>query len=321
MHGDPVLVAMALGPSGTRLAVVLGLLFGSFANVCIYRWPPTDEFPDGRSVVLPASHCFVCKKDIAWYDNVPLLSYVWLRGRCRNCKTAFSARYLFVEAGTGMLFGAAWWMAMHLGPYGASLNIQLLRFAIEAAFVFVMMIVIFIDIDHGLILDKLTYPSAVIFYGAGLLLPETRWSDGLIGAAVGAGGLWLFGQVGRLIAKREAMGLGDVKLLAVVGALLGWRGIVATLVLGSWIGTIIVLGWLIVRKVRGQTGPLGDGRYGEQAGDHEGEADVVDESSVGPTHLGQLAIPFGPFLATGALLYMFAGSWMIGHVWWLRFMR
>src|SRR5205814_6229614 len=89
---------------------VFGLLWGSFANVCVYRWPPSDEFPKGRSVVKPGSHCFACKKPIRWYDNVPLLSYLWLRGKCRSCGAAFSARYLVVEALTAVLFVVAWYL-------------------------------------------------------------------------------------------------------------------------------------------------------------------------------------------------------------------
>src|SRR3954470_22368418 len=91
-------------------AVVFGLLWGSFANVCIYRWPPSEEFPKGRSIVKPGSHCFACKTPIKWYDNVPLLAWLWLRGQCRSCHAKFSPRYLIVEAITGALFGFAWWM-------------------------------------------------------------------------------------------------------------------------------------------------------------------------------------------------------------------
>src|SRR5665647_1652464 len=112
-----VLVLRDLEPLATSwgayaFAVLLGLLWGSFANVCVYRWPPTDQHPNGRSVVAPGSHCFACQAPIRWYDNVPLLSWLWLRGECRACKAPFSARYLIVEAVTGALFGVAWWMTM-----------------------------------------------------------------------------------------------------------------------------------------------------------------------------------------------------------------
>src|SRR5689334_25231997 len=95
---------LTTSPAAYGFAILFGLLWGSFANVCIYRWPPSDEFPKGRSVVKPGSHCFACKAPIRWYDNVPLLSFLWLRGRCRACGATFSARYLLVEALTGALF-------------------------------------------------------------------------------------------------------------------------------------------------------------------------------------------------------------------------
>src|SRR5262245_19601704 len=100
----------AATPAAYVFVVGLGLLWGSFANVCIYRWPPSDEFPKGRSVVRPGSHCFACKQPIRWYDNVPLLAWLWLRGRCRSCGATFSGRYLIVEALVGVLFGAAWYL-------------------------------------------------------------------------------------------------------------------------------------------------------------------------------------------------------------------
>src|SRR5436190_9566396 len=141
--------------------IVLGTLWGSFANVCIYRWPPTDEFPKGRSVVRPGSHCSACKKPIAWYDNVPLLAWLWLRGRCRTCRAPFSARYLIVEAVTGALFGVAWWATVVAGVLWEPFDVRLIRFAIYAAFCFVMVVITFIDIDHKLILNKISVPALV----------------------------------------------------------------------------------------------------------------------------------------------------------------
>lgn len=225
-------------------AVLLGLLWGSFANVCVYRWPPTDEHPNGRSVVAPGSHCFACQAPIRWYDNVPLLSWLWLRGTCRACKAPFSARYLIVEAVTGVLFGVAWWMTMEAGALTEPFDTRLLRFAIYAAFCFVMVVVAFIDLDHKLILDKVTLPSIVIFYGLGLLLGRS-WEHGLIGAVVGYGLPWSIAEIYFLLTEREGLGLGDSKLLAVIGALLGSAGVVASLfggaLLGSVIGVLVLL--------------------------------------------------------------------------------
>ncbi len=155
--------------------VVLGLLWGSFANVCIYRWPPSEEFPRGRSVVAPGSHCFACKTPIKWYDNVPLLSWLWLRGQCRACKAPFSGRYLIVEALTGVLFGVAWFVTVETHVVRESLDLALVRFAVYAAFSFVMVVISFIDLDHKLILDKITLPSIVVFYGLGAYLVVASW--------------------------------------------------------------------------------------------------------------------------------------------------
>ena len=140
-------------------AVLLGLLWGSFANVCIYRWPPTTEHPKGRSVVAPGSHCFACKTPIRWYDNVPLLSWLWLRGKCRTCQAPFSGRYLIVEALTGVLFGFAWWMNVTAGALFEPFDHRLIRFAVSCAFCFTMVVIAFIDIDHKLICLLYTSPS------------------------------------------------------------------------------------------------------------------------------------------------------------------
>ncbi|MBA3456475.1 MAG: prepilin peptidase [Deltaproteobacteria bacterium] len=219
-------------------AVFLGLLWGSFANVCVYRWPPSDEFPKGRSVVAPGSHCFACQAPIHWYDNVPLLSWLWLRGRCRSCKAPFSARYLIVEAVTGLLFGLAWFAAIEAGALAEPFDLRLARFGIYAAFCFVMVVISFIDLDHKLILDKITLPSIVIFYGLGLVLGRT-WHHGLIGAAIGYGLPWSIGEIYWILTDREGLGLGDSKLLAVIGALLGATGVVASLFGGAVVGAIV----------------------------------------------------------------------------------
>src|SRR6188472_1721534 len=134
------LEALATSPWALGMAFLLGTLWGSFANVCIYRWPPTDEHPNGRSVVAPGSHCGACGKPVRWYDNVPILSWLWLRGRCRDCGTAFSPRYLLVELVTGALFAAAWWFAIDGRILVAPLGDGLVRFGIGAAFVFVMVV-------------------------------------------------------------------------------------------------------------------------------------------------------------------------------------
>lgn len=284
MHDELVL---ATTPGGAVLAVVLGLLWGSFANVCIYRWAPSEEFPEGRSVVRPGSHCFACKTPIRWYDNVPLLSFLWLRGRCRACGKTFSARYLLVEALTGALFGVAWWFTLGTGGMlDGSVELRALHFLIDATFVWVMVVITFIDLDTMLILDKVTIPSMVVFYGASLLVGR-QWWEGVVGAAVGYGVPWLIGEIYLRLRKREGMGLGDGKLLAVVGALLGWKGVIVALFGGSVVGSVLE----ISRRLATRTKPETD-----------------DAPSMLHTEL-----PFGPYLAIAAVFYLFAEPWLILH--------
>jgi leader peptidase (prepilin peptidase)/N-methyltransferase len=261
---------LATSWGGLALAVVLGLLWGSFANVCIYRWPPTDEHPKGRSVVKPGSHCFKCLASIRWYDNIPVLSYLWLRGKCRNCKAVFSPRYVLVEALTGALFGCAWWFTLGTGGLFEAFDTRLSFFFIYAAFVWVMVVIAFIDIDHKLILNKITYPSIVIAYAVSLSFRP--WWEGLVGAAVGYGLPWLIGTIYYAVRKIEGIGLGDSTLLALIGALLGWKGVVVSLFGGSMIGAVI--GSLVLLRTRQK--------------------------------VMQTELPFGPFLAAGAVFYLFA---------------
>jgi leader peptidase (prepilin peptidase)/N-methyltransferase len=276
--------AVATSDAGCALAILLGLLWGSFANVCVYRMPLD------RSVVSPGSHCFACETPIRWYDNVPVLSYVWLRGRCRACGARFSARYLLVEVLTGALFGVAWWFTLGSGGwFDGAIELRALRFLIDATFVLAMVVIAFIDLDTKLILNKVTIPSLVVFYATSLVLPERHWWDGLVGAAVGYGGPWLIGFIYLKVRKVEGLGLGDGMLLAVVGALMGWRGVVVSLFGGSVVGSVIGIVALAAARARA------DGEGGDQAS------------------LLRTELPFGPFLAMGAVFYLFAEPWLVLH--------
>jgi leader peptidase (prepilin peptidase) / N-methyltransferase len=270
-------------------AVVLGLLWGSFANVCIFRWSPSEAYPNGRSVVRPGSHCSACKAPIRWYDNLPIVSYLWLRGRCRACGATFSPRYLLVEALTGALFGVAWWFTLGTGGWlSGSIDLRLFRFAVAAAFVLVMVVIAFIDLDTKLILHRTTIPPIIAFYAASLVLPERQWWEGLVGIAIGYGVPWLIGTLYLRVRKQEGLGLGDGMLLAVVGALLGWRGVVVALFGGSVVGSVIgVTALVIARRARGKG---------------------QDDPGLMKTEL-----PFGPFLAIGAVFYLFAEPWLVVH--------
>lgn len=290
-----VIDAYAATPAAFAFVFVLGALWGSFANVCIYRWPPTEEHPKGRSVVSPGSHCGVCGVPVRWYDNLPIVSYLVLRGRCRSCRTQFSARYMLVEAATGLLFAFAWHLVMNLAYVDEPTQARLIRFGIYAAMLFVLVVITFIDLDHQLILDKVTYPSIVLFYGAGMLLPDAVWWHGLLGAAVGYGGIRLIADGYYYLTGREGMGYGDGKLLALIGALFGWRAVVLSLFIGSMLGSVIGIAVLVIA--------------GRMARTDDAERGATDEDEGEPS-LRHTALPFGPFLAAGAVVYMFALPWL-----------
>lgn len=299
-----VLAELARGPMGHVLAAVLGALFGSFANVCIVRMPPTDEHPKGRSVASPGSHCGACGHPVRWYDNIPLVSFLWLRGRCRDCGVEFSPRYLLVEAATAMLFAACWHFVFGIAHTGEPVGLQLFRAGVLCAFVFTLVVITFIDLDHKLILDKITYPAIPLFYGLSTQLPEHDWNDGLIGAVVGYGVVRLIADGYYLVTRREGMGYGDGKLLAVIGALFGWQAVVVSLFFGSLLGSVISIAVLVRARRAGpgevepepapEAAPGDDG--GEPGPDTEGDAELA---------LRHVEVPFGPFLAAGALLYLF----------------
>jgi leader peptidase (prepilin peptidase)/N-methyltransferase len=323
---------LAMSPAGYGLAIVLGLLWGSFANVCIYRWP------SGGSVIAPGSHCFACRAPIRWYDNVPVIAWLWLRGRCRACRAPFSPRYVVVEATTGALFGVAWWAAVVAPVLFEPFDHRVLHFAIYAAFCFVMVVIAFIDLDHKLILNKVTIPSIAIFYVASFAWPGRHWYDGVVGAAIGYGLPWAIGEIYYRITRREGIGLGDGMLLALVGALLGWRGVMVVLFGGSVIGSVIGITAVIIARRHAReaaaaspSGAAGTAAVGPSAGPATGEGPAVLPESVGASagalataggpgdaragaqeeepSLGRTELPFGPFLAIAAVLYLFAEPW------------
>jgi leader peptidase (prepilin peptidase)/N-methyltransferase len=283
--------------------VLLGLLWGSFANVCIYRWPPSDEHPNGRSVVRPGSHCFACKTPIAWYDNVPMLSWLWLRGKCRSCAAPFSARYLIVEALTGLLFGLTWYLTVGMLRDFEPFDARLVRFAIYAGFGFVMVVITFIDIDHKLILNKVTIPSIVIFYVLAAFVLRRGWIEGLVGAAIGFGVPWAIGWIYFLLKGHEGLGGGDNMLLALVGAMLGWKGVVVSLCGGSMVGSVIGIALLLRARRNAPAEPAPDEKTGEEG--EEGESE--------PRSMLQTELPFGPFLAFAAVFYLLAEPWIELH--------
>ena len=276
-------------PAAYAFVFIFGALWGSFANVCIFRMPPTDDHPDGRSVVRPGSHCFSCSEPIRWYDNLPLISYALLRGRCRACKTEFSPRYLLVELATALLFVAVYHFYVNQMFAGEVIQLRLLRFAVAAAYVFTLVVIAFIDLDTGLILDKITYPAIPLFYACTFLFPEMKWWEGVVGAAVGYGVIRGVSDGYYALTRRRGLGYGDGKLLAMVGALGGWEAVVVSLFLGSLLGTIISIPLILLK----------------------GRPEVVNEETEEDASLRHVAVPFGPFLALGAVAYIFASPWLL----------
>ena len=241
-------------------AFVMGAVVGSFLNVCIAR------LPIGESIVFPPSHCPGCGTRIRVRDNIPLLSYALLRGRCRDCGQGITLRYPLVEALTGLLF------ALLLYRFGWTPTV-----VVPAAFVAALVVVSFIDLDHQIIPDVVSLPGI----GTGLLLALAGYGppilDSILGVLLGGGLLWAVAAGYEWIKGQEGMGGGDIKLLAMIGAFLGWRAVLLTLILGSLSGAVVG-GSLILLRGADSRAP----------------------------------IPFGPFLAVGALVALFFGEQLIG---------
>lgn len=201
---------------------LLGAMLGSFLNVCILRWPK-DE-----SVVSPRSRCPGCGQLIAWYDNVPVLSWLLLRGRCRRCRSGVSIQYPLVELTTALIWAGCVW---RFGLTWEALS--------GAIFGTILLGIAMTDAREYIIPDEFSLGGLVI----GLLLSFAGGLDGVIAAVVGAVTgfvlLWTVGELGARIFKKEAMGGGDIKMMAMVGAFVGWQGVLLTVFLGALLGTLI----------------------------------------------------------------------------------
>lgn len=235
---------------------ILGAIFGSFGNVIIYRLPKEE------SIVKPRSYCYSCKTPIKWYDNIPILSWFILRGRCRHCGARFSFRYPLVE----LIMGALFMLSYHY----VGISWSLLEYLI---FIFGLVVCTFIDLDHMILPDEFTLSGIVIGLIGAALNPHRDFLDALFGVLMGGGFLWGMAYVYYLLTKQEGMGGGDIKLLAWIGALLGWKAIPFVIMSSAIIGSVV--GLIAARK--------------QKAG-------------------LKTVIPFGPYLALGAILYLFGGE-------------
>ena len=246
---------------------LVGLCIGSFLNVCIYRLPAS------QSIVHPRSKCPKCGKLIAFYDNIPIFSFLWLKGRCRHCGVKIGLRYPAVELLAGILALATF---LKFG-----LRVEALIYFV---FIACLLVVTFIDLDHRIIPDVITLPGIPVFFAASFALPAMTYKAALLGIIAGGGSLFLVAWVYSLITKKEGMGGGDIKLLAMMGALLGWQGVVFTIFVSSLVGTLAGLA-------------------------------VMLHSRKGL----KLAVPFGPFLAIGGVTFIFFGTRLI-H-WYFNLLR
>ncbi|GLI37071.1 A24 family peptidase [Geobacter hydrogenophilus] len=242
---------------------LLGAAVGSFLNVCIFR------LPAGESVVSPPSRCPVCGARIRPWHNIPILGWLILRGKCRDCGASISPRYPFVELLNGLLTLA---LFLKFGPTPT--------FLVLFVFCSALVAVTFIDLDHQIIPDVISLPGIVVGFACSFALPWLGWKSSLIGIVAGGGSLLAVAWLYELLTKKEGMGGGDIKLLAMMGAFLGWRSVPFIIFASSLIGSVIGVTLMLVQK-----------------------KDT------------KLAIPFGPFLAAGAVLYIFFGKAII--TWYL----
>ncbi len=241
------------------LITVLGAALGSFLNVLIYR------LPEEMSIIFPASHCPHCRKAIRFYDNIPVISYILLKGRCRECHEKISFRYPLVELITAVISLLLFW------KFGLTF-----QYLFSFIFVCALMVITFIDLDHQIIPDVITLPGIPIFFLAAVFAMNLRFLDAFLGFLIGGGCLYGIAFVYELVTKREGMGGGDIKLLAMIGAFLGWQSLLFVLLVSSLLGAVVGIS---VMMVKGQ-----DMKY---------------------------AVPFGPFLSFAAVAYIFFGDYAI----------
>ena len=244
-------------------SVILGAIVGSFLNVCIYR------IPSGRSIVFPASHCPTCEHPIKVYDNIPIISYLILRGKCRNCNGRISPVYPAIELLTAVM------SVLLFQRYGLSLG-YLFSFLFTCA----LIVITFIDLKHQIIPDVITLPGIPLFALAAIFFMNVTFMDSLIGILAGGGFLFLVAFGYQLLTKRDGMGGGDIKLLAMLGGFLGWQSLWFIVMAASLIGAVAGISIMISKGK--------DTKY---------------------------AVPFGPFLSIGAIAYIFWGEafmrWMV----------
>ncbi len=248
-------------------AFIIGSIVGSFLNVCIYR------IPAEKSIVSPPSSCPQCGHRIRWFQNIPIISYLFLGGKCASCKVKISLRYPAIEALTGLLF------VLVLYFFGFSLATL-----VYWLFVAMLVVITFIDLDHQIIPDVISLPGIAVGFVCSFLIPWLSWLDSLLGIIAGGGVLLSIAWLYALLAKRDGMGGGDIKLLGMLGAFLGWKAVFPIIFISSLVGSVVGIPLMLLQKK--------DSKF---------------------------AIPFGPFLALAAMVYLFWGQQLVG--WYLNFLN
>lgn len=274
MEFDSGLALLLLPPVGWVVAFVWGALWGSFFNVCIHRIPLYD------SVVWPPSRCPTCGAHIAAYDNLPILSYLVLRGRCRRCRSPFSPRYLLVELLMALLSTALY--ARFVAHGDMPLPPALMRYIVYFFFTGALLVLSGIDLDHQLLPDSITWPAIPLFFMVGRVVGDVTLLDATIGLVAGYGFVRLLSDGYYYLTGREGLGYGDGKLLALTAGLLGWKSLPITLLCGSLSGLAIAVPLLLLKRRRRSPA----------------------QEALQPA-LRHVEVPFGPCLSFGALVYLF----------------
>jgi leader peptidase (prepilin peptidase) / N-methyltransferase len=212
---------------GVLLAGLLGLAVGSFLNVCIYRLPLR------QSLAFPASHCMACNRRLSWFENIPVVAWLALGGRCRTCRTTIAVVYPAVEAFTGIMFA---WAAWHYGPGWLLISRLLLGC--------MLIVLFFIDLQHQILPNGITLPGAAAGFILSFVTPP-GWVDSLIGLLTGGLILYAVAELYVRFRRTEGLGMGDVKMLALIGAFLGWKLMLLTLTAASVLGAAVGLGLIV----------------------------------------------------------------------------
>jgi leader peptidase (prepilin peptidase) / N-methyltransferase len=262
-----------------------GAVIGSFLNVCVHRMPLEE------SIVTPPSHCPHCHERIRWSDNIPLVSYLALRGKCRHCGAKISPRYFLIELLTAVLF-LLMWLKLTEWDHAPVHGIYFLKGPIYWMVIAGLIVATFIDFEHYIIPNEITFGGLIVGLLLSAVYPPLMDADtiklslmrSLLGAVVGGVSLLTVAMVGKLIFRKEAMGMGDVKLLAAIGAFFGWQSTLFTILVSSLLGGVVGLVLVLGRRKGWES-----------------------------------RIPYGPYIAFGAMLWMFCGHEIVN--WYLSFIR